>query len=73
MTRWMKLFMNYIINRERPVAYESDNKSVLGSIVFVFVLVDEPNPGPVVSLSLCQTRKNSIKNKQNSNHHIDFS
>jgi hypothetical protein len=64
MTRWMKLFMNYIINRERPVAYESDNKSVLGSIVFVFVLVDEPNPGPVVSLSLCRTKGKEFNQEQ---------
>jgi hypothetical protein len=47
------IFMNDRINRERLVTYKSDDKSVLGSIVLVLVLVDKPNPSPVISLSLC--------------------
>jgi hypothetical protein len=34
--------------------YKSHNKSVFGCIVLVLVLVNQPDPGPVISLTSCK-------------------
>lgn len=43
--------------------YKSHNKSVFGRIVLVLVLVNQPDPCPVVSLTSCQKKcKYILKN-----------
>ena len=41
--------------------YKSDNKAVLWSVVFVLILVDQSDPGPVICFSLCKHFQDKVQ------------
>lgn len=57
-----KLVNFYTIFRFRSLeGYSSDNKAILGSIVFVFVLINKTDSGPIVGLTLCTCKISTIR------------